>query len=336
VVIKGFPEEISGARGFTPVFSEAAFSYNAQDWFVGEERRMPVRDGPTNGPRAGSIATQGDGAKNSPRWECAQRAARGRWRALRTAAAFLTIVPGEPGTAPGTAIQEAGEDAALDGGFLHGAMAMFPFVGAAVGALAGAVLILADGLGLPPLVAAFVALAVLVAVTGALHEDGLGDVADGFGGGRARDDKLSIMRDSRVGTYGVVAIVFSLGVRAAALAAVPAVLGAAALIAAAALSRAMLPGVLHSLPPARAAGMGAEAGRPPMQTVAVAVGIGGLIALVAVGAVTALLAVALAVLGAALVALLARRQIGGHTGDVCGAAQQTAEVAALLAIVAWR
>jgi adenosylcobinamide-GDP ribazoletransferase len=181
-----------------------------------------------------------------------------------------------------------------------------------------------------------VALAALVVLTGALHEDGLGDVADGFGGGRSRDDKLRIMRDSRVGTYGVVAIVFSLGLRAAAVAALPAVLGAAGIIAAAALSRAMLPAILRWLPSARPAGMGAEAGRPQLQAVVVATVIGGLIALIALGPLTALLAVVLATTGAAAVALLARQQIGGHTGDVCGAAQQTAEVAALLAVVAWR
>jgi adenosylcobinamide-GDP ribazoletransferase len=213
---------------------------------------------------------------------------------------------------------------------------MFPLVGAAVGVAAGAVLLFAHGLGLPPLVAAFVALAALVVLTGALHEDGLGDVADGFGGGRTPDDKLRIMRDSRVGTYGVVAIVFSLALRAAAVAALPAVLGAAAIIAAAALSRAMLPAILRWLPSVRPAGMGAEAGRPPLRAVAAAAVIGGLVALIALGPVTALLAAALAAIGAAAVALLARRQIGGHTGDVCGAAQQTAEVAALLAVVAWR
>ena len=82
--------------------------------------------------------------------------------------------------------------------------------------------------------------------------------------------------------------------------------------------------------------MGAEAGRPRMPTVAAAAAIGALIALVALGPVAAVLATAMAALAAAAVALLARRQIGGHTGDVCGAAQQTADVAVLLLVVAWR
>jgi adenosylcobinamide-GDP ribazoletransferase len=261
-------------------------------------------------------------------WERLRCAATGRWRELRTAAGFLTLLPdGSPG-------KGARQEAAAGDGFLAGAVAMFPLVGAAVGVAAGAALLFAHGLGLPPLVAAFVALAALVVLTGALHEDGLGDVADGFGGGRTPGDKLRIMRDSRVGTYGVVAIVFSLGLRAAAVAALPAVPGAAAIIAAAALSRAMLPAILRWLPSARLAGMSAEAGRPPLRTAAAAAIIGGLVALIALGPVTALLAAALAAIGAAAVALLARRQIGGHTGDVCGAAQQAAEVAALLAVVA--
>jgi adenosylcobinamide-GDP ribazoletransferase len=240
----------------------------------------------------------------------------------------LTLLPGGP------LRKGARQEAAFSDGFLGGAVTMFPLVGAAVGVAAAAVLLFAYGLGLPALVAAFVALAALVVLTGALHEDGLGDVADGFGGGRSRDDKLRIMRDSRVGTYGVVALVFSLGLRAAAIAALPAVPGAAAIVAAAALSRAMLPAIMRWLPSARPAGMSAEAGRPQLQAVVMAAILGGLVALITLGPVTALWAGALAAAGAAAVALLARQQIGGHTGDVCGAAQQTAELAALLAVVA--
>jgi adenosylcobinamide-GDP ribazoletransferase len=274
---------------------------------------------------------QGNGSKSiDAGWECVRCAAAGWWRDLRTAAGFLTLLPGGPSG------KGARQDAAFSDGFLGGAVAMFPLVGAAVGVAAGAVLLFAHALGLPPLVAAFLALAALVLLTGALHEDGLGDVADGFGGGRTADDKLRIMQDSRVGTYGVVAVVFSLGLRVASVAALPAVLGAAAIIAAAALSRAVLPAILRWLPPARQAGMGAEAGRPQVQAVVAAAIIGGLVALIALGPVIALVAAALAAIGAAAVALLARWQIGGHTGDVCGTVQQTAEVAALLAVVALR
>ena len=74
-------------------------------------------------------------------------------------------------------------------------MRFFPLAGAIIGAIASATLIGANMLGLPSLLAAALALAVGVLVTGALHEDGLADVADGFGGGRSREDRLDIMRD---------------------------------------------------------------------------------------------------------------------------------------------
>src|SRR5918994_1725534 len=74
--------------------------------------------------------------------------------------------------------------------------------------------------GLPPFVAATIAIGFLALATGGLHEDGLADTADGFGGGRTRDEKLAIMRDSRIGTYGVLALVFSVLIRAMALASI--------------------------------------------------------------------------------------------------------------------
>ncbi|HEY0836205.1 MAG TPA: adenosylcobinamide-GDP ribazoletransferase, partial [Azospirillum sp.] len=106
-------------------------------------------------------------------------------------------------------------------------MGWFPLVGAGVGLLAGGVYALTVWLNLPPTAAALLALAASAWVTGALHEDGLADVADGFGGGRSRERKLEIMRDSRVGSYGVLAVVFSVGLRASALAALADPLAAA-------------------------------------------------------------------------------------------------------------
>ena len=133
---------------------------------------------------------------------------------------------------------------------------------AAIGALA---LGLADRLGLPPLVCAGLAVGALVIVTGALHEDGLADVADGFGGGATRERKLEIMRDSRIGAYGAAALALSLILRVAALSALlDHGLGAAAagLILAGAASRAAALAPLALLPAARADGLGAGAGAP--------------------------------------------------------------------------
>jgi adenosylcobinamide-GDP ribazoletransferase len=219
---------------------------------------------------------------------------------------------------------------------LAASVPLFPVVGALIG-LAGAIgYALAEWLGLPPWPAAALALAITIWLTGALHEDGLADVADGFGGGRTREDKLRIMRDARVGSYGAIALVLALLARAGALAALaaPWAVGAA-LVAAAAVSRAALPAIMATLPGARADGLAAGAGRPHPLRAAAAVLVAALIAVVLLGAAApaALLAGAAGALG---VALLARRQIGGYTGDVLGAVQQLAEIGVLLGVLAAR
>ena len=94
----------------------------------------------------------------------------------------------------------------------------FPVVGAVVGAIGGAVFWVCARLGMPPGVAAVWTLASMLLVTGALHEDGLADFADGLGGGRTRERKLEIMRDSRIGTFGGLALMLSLAARGTALA----------------------------------------------------------------------------------------------------------------------
>ncbi|WP_052711642.1 adenosylcobinamide-GDP ribazoletransferase [Elstera litoralis] len=110
-------------------------------------------------------------------------------RRFRLALMFLTRLPVPINPAPeASEIAEAGD--------------MFPLVGTLIGAATGAVFWGLSTLGLPPLVAAATALAAQLLLTGALHEDGLADMADGFGGGFTRARKLEIMRDSRLGTYG--------------------------------------------------------------------------------------------------------------------------------------
>ena len=92
-----------------------------------------------------------------------------------------------------------------------------PVAGAVVGLIGALVLALTALLGLPLLLRAGLATAALVAATGALHEDGLADVADGFGGGATRERKLEIMRDSRIGAYGAIALALALILRVGAL-----------------------------------------------------------------------------------------------------------------------
>ncbi|WP_158742803.1 adenosylcobinamide-GDP ribazoletransferase [Acidisphaera sp. L21] len=197
----------------------------------------------------------------------------------------------------------------------------YPVVGALVGGIGAAVLAIGLRLGLSQPVAAIWALAAIVLATGGLHEDGLADTADGFGGGRTVERKLAIMRDSRIGSYGALALGFSLALRlvALALSTHPAV----ALILAGVLGRGAMLLPLLLLRAARPDGLAATL-ETPSRT---AIGAGLLIAAAASWfAPTAGLAALLA--GLALTAL-ARRQIGGYSGDVFGATEQLAECAAL-------
>lgn len=242
---------------------------------------------------------------------------------ITAAVIFLTRLPvAFPGT--------------MEGDLNARATAWFPLVGAGVGLCGGAVFALATAAGLPPMLAALLALAATVGLTGGLHEDGLADVADGFGGGRDRAHALEIMRDSRVGSYGVLALVFSIALRAAALAALaePAAV-LAALVASGALSRGLLPVVMRGLEPARRDGLAAGHGRPAPVRVALALGLGAAVALAALGT-QAPAAIAGALLATALVGRLARRHLGGYTGDVLGTVQQAVEVTVLIVLVGLR
>lgn len=213
----------------------------------------------------------------------------------------------------------------------------FPLVGVLVGGFGVAALYGAGLAGLPSPVAALLAVAAMALVTGALHEDGLADVADGFGGGAVKTRKLEIMRDSRIGSYGVLGLVFVVGLKVAALAALGDVaLAAAAVLTAAAVSRGLLPALMAALPMARDDGLAHGAGRPSRFNagVALAVGAGVAIFMMSPHLVAAVFMLAAAALAALAVGMLAQRQIGGQTGDVLGAAQQVAETAILLTAVA--
>ena len=163
-------------------------------------------------------------------------------------------------------------------------------------------------------------------------------MADGVGGGRTRENKLAIMRDSRVGTYGVLALVIvqaaRLGALAALLTAADAISAVAAIAATAAASRAA-PGVLMAaLPAARPDGLAATAATPSWARAAGAAVIAAGLTLILAGPVPAAVAVGFGTAATALVALAAHRFLGGHTGDVLGAAQQTMEVTMLIALSA--
>ena len=219
------------------------------------------------------------------------------------------------------------------------AVRAYPLAGLLVGLIGGGAFWLASALGLPPAAVGLIAVGATILATGAFHEDGLADVADGFGGARDRDRKLAIMRDSRIGSFGVIALLLSIGLRAAALAAIAsngasAAAALAALVAAHALARAALPPIMALLPLARDTGLAAATGRPDKAAVWTGLALGVVIAVIALDSGAAVLALILAAAAAAVVALLARAQIGGYSGDVLGAAAQAAETAVLLGLAA--
>jgi adenosylcobinamide-GDP ribazoletransferase len=216
-------------------------------------------------------------------------------------------------------------------GLLADAAWAFPLVGAGIGAVCALVFVVAQLVRLGDWPAALLAVLAGLALTGALHEDGLADTADGFFGGQDREQRLAIMNDSRHGTFGVLAIVLSVLLRAAALAEIgDPVQGGLALIAAHAGSRAALPLAMRILAPARAEGLGATAGRPRLPLALAALVIGLTIALAALGPERGAIAIVLAGLVLLGLGMAAQRRIGGYTGDVLGAFQQIAEIVMLL------
>jgi adenosylcobinamide-GDP ribazoletransferase len=211
----------------------------------------------------------------------------------------------------------------------------FPLVGAGIGGVAAFAFLLAQPFGLGDWPAAALAVLAGMVLTGALHEDGLADTADGLIGGHNRDQRLMIMRDSRHGTFGVVAIVFSVLLRTAALAGIgEPIYAGLALIAAHAASRAALPFAMRALAPARAEGLGATAGRPSPSLAIGATAIGLLITLAALGPKHGAIGVGLVCAAALGLGVLAHHRIGGYTGDVLGAFQQIGEIVMLLAAAA--
>lgn len=205
----------------------------------------------------------------------------------------------------------------------------FPLAGLLVGLIEGAVMTAALELGQSPMIAGGLALGAQVMATGALHEDGLADICDGFWGGTPRDRRLEIVRDSRIGSYGTVGLVLTLGLRWLGLVALAEAQALAAVIAVAMASRVAPVALMAALPPARVEGLGAQGRTVGTASVLAAALIGGLPLLLLPQGGAALVAAALSV---AVLALVARRKIGGQTGDVLGAGQQAAEIALLLAL----
>ncbi|MCR8826315.1 adenosylcobinamide-GDP ribazoletransferase [Pseudosulfitobacter koreensis] len=207
----------------------------------------------------------------------------------------------------------------------------FPLAGLVVGLIAAAVGWLCMAMGLPAPVTGGVMLATLIVTTGAMHEDGLADTADGLWGGYDAARRLEIMKDSHIGTYGVLALGLGLGLRWMVLSATLAV-GMGPMIAAAVLSRGLLPALMAWVPHARRTGLSHHVGRPEGRVALAALGLAAVLAVVFAGF-GVIWALVLASLAVAALAAVARRKIGGQTGDILGAAQQLAELVILLALM---
>ncbi|MHA1528021.1 MAG: adenosylcobinamide-GDP ribazoletransferase [Alphaproteobacteria bacterium] len=210
----------------------------------------------------------------------------------------------------------------------------FAAVGALVG-LGGGVVWWLAGLALPPMVAAGLALVAMTWLTGALHEDGLADCADGLGGGKTAAQALAIMRDSRVGGYGVLALVFSVGLRWAALAALAPGWGVLALVLAGGIGRAAMGPATALASYARREGLGRAMvdGAGPVE---VAAALGTALVLGLAGGWPGLLALALALALACGFLFYMVRRVGGYTGDGLGAMAQLGEIAVMVVLAgAW-
>jgi adenosylcobinamide-GDP ribazoletransferase len=244
---------------------------------------------------------------------------------------FLEPVP----PSPGEAVAESGT-APPPQLLLAQAARAFPVVGLVVGVIGGLAYLFAVRVGLSIPLAALLAVAATAAVTGALHEDGWADFADGLGARGDRLRKLAAMKDSHIGSFGVLALLFATAIKVAALIS----LGApdrvmAALIAAHVLARAVLPLAMRSLPLATTTGLAVMAGKPKAESVFWSLAL-GFVAVFFAEFLTAIALIVVAVVAAWLIGRIAEREFGGYTGDVLGAIEQVAEVAVLLNLVSLR
>jgi adenosylcobinamide-GDP ribazoletransferase len=215
----------------------------------------------------------------------------------------------------------------------------FPLAGLIAALPAAVFMLIAPWLTMPPLLAAVIAVAVSIGVCGALHEDGLADAADGFFGARDVESRLEIMKDSRNGTYGTLALVLSVAIRVAALSAIASessLAAAFALLSASVTARAALVWHWFELPNARPGGTADQAGKPDKDQLNFALATGTalafFLAFFATGIDGIVLTASLIALSGIFFVRLCREKIGGHTGDTLGAAAQIAEISTLIAL----
>ncbi len=235
-------------------------------------------------------------------------------RSLRAAVTFLTVLP--------VANADGGPGERLGRAF-------FPAIGALVGLVACVVFVVA-GAVTSPLLGAAASVAVLCLLTGAIHLDGLADSADGLLGRGDVEHRLEVMRDPRLGSYGVSAIVVVLLLEVAAIASISPGRAVAALVIAGALSRLATLAVIAFVPYVRSSGLGIAAWDSRHRGVDLVVGSVSAAIVCVLDWRRALIALPVVALTAVLVVAMARRRLGGATGDVCGATAELCQLAAML------
>jgi adenosylcobinamide-GDP ribazoletransferase len=237
---------------------------------------------------------------------------------LRLALGLLTRLP-----LPGTPDLDRGAAAAW----------AWPVAGLVAALIGGVAIWLTSGLSAG--VSAAAGLAAMIMATGAMHEDGLADTADGLWGGWDRDRRLEIMKDSRIGAFGVIALSLSLLARWSLLVGlITSGIVMAPLIAAAMMSRVPMIFMMALMDPARPGGLARQVGQPPLSVALIGGALALALALILSGG-AAVWAMALALGLTLALAIIAQAKIGGQTGDILGTSQQISEIATLAVLAAY-
>ncbi len=211
---------------------------------------------------------------------------------------------------------------------------VYPVVGVVVSLIGAIIYLGTQALDIPQMTSILLSLSAMIITTGAFHEDGLADTMDGFGGGASPEKKLEIMRDSRIGTYGGLALIISIGLKVTGLSALSAGNVVSALLVGATVSRLMIIFTLMMLPPARKKSLSVEAGKPSTKSVIVASTITILVCLTLQDIITIIYVLSAAIVSTAMFCRLSYKQVGGYSGDILGSTQQISEISIYLTLCA--
>ena len=205
----------------------------------------------------------------------------------------------------------------------------FPIVGCVIGGLISGSYIIISQFIQPSVLAAILAITVGLLCTGAIHEDGLADCADGLGGGQTKENKLAIMQDSVIGSYGTLSLILIIGLRVFTLSSLPATVEIIVpIIICAVISRFGMVGYLYLLPSAKKEGLGSEASGNNIYSLLASCLIVSPAFFIAI---FSLIYVIIAVIVVAFLwGVFTKNHLGGQTGDVCGAGQILSETAGWL------